>query len=193
MSLPTRFLSKPINFNCPLCSLSSCRRPGKRVMILNGEYRDTEAVLEGIDEKKFSATLTLDSVSTEPKRCCYRVSPPGLLFPWFGFVYTTTAILLKNAVLLKRVSLWLGSHVIKLLVFTFLGSIERQASGRCRLWGLLENAVTPPPPLAISQPISLCRALLCQSSFPWAPSCCKYANLSFGGWSSVNFQFSKDL
>ncbi|KAM9705048.1 DNA/RNA-binding protein KIN17 [Menidia menidia] len=35
--------------------------PGKRVLILNGPYRDTEAVLEGIDEKNFSATLTLDS------------------------------------------------------------------------------------------------------------------------------------
>ncbi|XP_043964875.1 DNA/RNA-binding protein KIN17 isoform X2 [Gambusia affinis] len=35
--------------------------PGKRVLILNGPYRDTEALLEGIDEKKFSATLTLDS------------------------------------------------------------------------------------------------------------------------------------
>lgn len=36
---------------------------GKRVLILNGPHRDTEAVLEGIDEKNFSATLTLDSVS----------------------------------------------------------------------------------------------------------------------------------
>ncbi|MEQ2232811.1 hypothetical protein ILYODFUR_015313, partial [Ilyodon furcidens] len=35
--------------------------PGKRVLILNGPYRDTEALLEGIDEKNFSATLTLDS------------------------------------------------------------------------------------------------------------------------------------
>jgi len=37
---------------------------GKRVLILNGPYRDAEAVLEGIDEKNFSATLALDSVST---------------------------------------------------------------------------------------------------------------------------------
>lgn len=37
---------------------------GKRVLILNGPHRDTEAVLEGIDEKNFSATLTLDSVSS---------------------------------------------------------------------------------------------------------------------------------
>lgn len=36
---------------------------GKRVLILNGPHRDTEAVLEGIDEKNFNATLTLDSVS----------------------------------------------------------------------------------------------------------------------------------
>ncbi|KAM9334479.1 DNA/RNA-binding protein KIN17 [Symphorus nematophorus] len=35
--------------------------PGKRVLILNGPCRDTEALLEGIDEKNFSATLTLDS------------------------------------------------------------------------------------------------------------------------------------
>ncbi|XP_055010064.1 DNA/RNA-binding protein KIN17 isoform X2 [Boleophthalmus pectinirostris] len=35
--------------------------PGKRVLILNGKYRETEAILEGIDEKNFSATLTLDS------------------------------------------------------------------------------------------------------------------------------------
>ncbi|XP_056604056.1 DNA/RNA-binding protein KIN17 [Triplophysa dalaica] len=35
--------------------------PGKRVLILNGQYKDTEAILEGIDEHKFSATLVLDS------------------------------------------------------------------------------------------------------------------------------------
>ncbi|XP_076852281.1 DNA/RNA-binding protein KIN17 [Brachyhypopomus gauderio] len=35
--------------------------PGKKVMIVNGQYRDNEAILEGIDEKKFSATLTIDS------------------------------------------------------------------------------------------------------------------------------------
>ncbi|GAA6231416.1 DNA/RNA-binding protein KIN17 [Lates japonicus] len=35
--------------------------PGKKVLILNGPYRDMEAVLEGIDEKNFCATLTLDS------------------------------------------------------------------------------------------------------------------------------------
>ncbi|KAF6723306.1 DNA/RNA-binding protein KIN17 [Oryzias melastigma] len=45
------------------------RSAGKRVLILNGPYRDTEALLEGIDEKSFSATLTLESVSvlTEPQ------------------------------------------------------------------------------------------------------------------------------
>ncbi|XP_035531485.1 DNA/RNA-binding protein KIN17 [Morone saxatilis] len=42
--------------------------PGKRVLILNGPYRDTEAVLEGIDEKNFSATLTLDSGKEKGKR-----------------------------------------------------------------------------------------------------------------------------
>ncbi|KAL7370546.1 hypothetical protein ABVT39_003667 [Epinephelus coioides] len=42
--------------------------PGKRVLILNGPYRDTEALLEGIDEKNFSATLTLDSGPQKGKR-----------------------------------------------------------------------------------------------------------------------------
>ncbi|XP_058272710.1 DNA/RNA-binding protein KIN17 isoform X1 [Hemibagrus wyckioides] len=36
--------------------------PGKRVVIVNGQYRGMEAVLEGIDEKNFSAQLTIDSV-----------------------------------------------------------------------------------------------------------------------------------
>ncbi|KAG1953531.1 KIN17-like protein [Pimephales promelas] len=35
--------------------------PGKRVLILNGQYKDTEAILESINEHKFSATLILDS------------------------------------------------------------------------------------------------------------------------------------
>ncbi|XP_037317909.2 DNA/RNA-binding protein KIN17 [Pungitius pungitius] len=35
--------------------------PGKRVLILNGPHRDAEALLEGIDVKNFSATLTLES------------------------------------------------------------------------------------------------------------------------------------
>ncbi|XP_034019470.1 DNA/RNA-binding protein KIN17 [Thalassophryne amazonica] len=42
--------------------------PGKRVLILNGPYRDTEALLEGIDEKNFCATLTLDSGHQRGKR-----------------------------------------------------------------------------------------------------------------------------
>ncbi|XP_068611362.1 DNA/RNA-binding protein KIN17 [Brachionichthys hirsutus] len=42
--------------------------PGKRVRILNGPHRDTEALLEGIDEKNFSATLTLDSGRQKGKR-----------------------------------------------------------------------------------------------------------------------------
>lgn len=48
---------------------------GKRVLILNGVHRDAEALLEGIDEKSFSATLTLDSVSLQP----------GLDFCFCGF------------------------------------------------------------------------------------------------------------
>lgn len=43
------------------------RSAGKRVLILNGPYRDTEALLEGIDEKNFSATLTLDAVSVSTR------------------------------------------------------------------------------------------------------------------------------
>uniref|UniRef100_A0A673II29 DNA/RNA-binding protein KIN17 n=1 Tax=Sinocyclocheilus rhinocerous TaxID=307959 RepID=A0A673II29_9TELE len=35
--------------------------PGKRVLIVNGQYKNTEAILDGINEHKFSATLTLDS------------------------------------------------------------------------------------------------------------------------------------
>ncbi|XP_018550405.1 DNA/RNA-binding protein KIN17 [Lates calcarifer] len=42
--------------------------PGKKVLILNGPYRDTEAVLEGIDEKNFCATLTLDSGQQKGER-----------------------------------------------------------------------------------------------------------------------------
>lgn len=42
--------------------------PGKKVMILNGEYRDTEAILEGINEKSFCATLTLDSGPRKGRR-----------------------------------------------------------------------------------------------------------------------------
>uniref|UniRef100_A0A3B4USF4 DNA/RNA-binding protein KIN17 n=1 Tax=Seriola dumerili TaxID=41447 RepID=A0A3B4USF4_SERDU len=42
--------------------------PGKKVLIVNGPYRDTEALLEGIDEKHFCATLTLDSGQHKGKR-----------------------------------------------------------------------------------------------------------------------------
>lgn len=42
--------------------------PGKRVVILNGQYRDAEAILEGINEKKFSGTLILDSGPMKGKR-----------------------------------------------------------------------------------------------------------------------------
>uniref|UniRef100_A0A4W5K9E8 DNA/RNA-binding protein KIN17 n=1 Tax=Hucho hucho TaxID=62062 RepID=A0A4W5K9E8_9TELE len=42
--------------------------PGKRVLILNGVYRDTEALLDSIDERKFSATLTLDSGRMKGRR-----------------------------------------------------------------------------------------------------------------------------
>lgn len=42
--------------------------PGKRVLVLNGPYRDTEALLDSINEKKFSACLTLDSGRMKGKR-----------------------------------------------------------------------------------------------------------------------------
>ncbi|KAL2102609.1 hypothetical protein ACEWY4_001777 [Coilia grayii] len=42
--------------------------PGKRVLIVNGPHRGTEAVLEGIDEKSFSASLTLESGHMKGKR-----------------------------------------------------------------------------------------------------------------------------
>ncbi|XP_061523533.1 DNA/RNA-binding protein KIN17 isoform X1 [Phycodurus eques] len=42
--------------------------PGKRVMIVNGNFRNTEAVLEGINEKNFCASLTLDSGPQKGKR-----------------------------------------------------------------------------------------------------------------------------
>ncbi|CAF88922.1 unnamed protein product, partial [Tetraodon nigroviridis] len=42
--------------------------PGKRVLILNGAHRDAEALLEGIEEKSFSATLLLDSGQQKGRR-----------------------------------------------------------------------------------------------------------------------------
>ncbi|XP_037396881.1 DNA/RNA-binding protein KIN17 isoform X2 [Pygocentrus nattereri] len=42
--------------------------PGKRVVIVNGQYRDAEAILEGINEKNFSATLIIDSGHMKGKR-----------------------------------------------------------------------------------------------------------------------------
>lgn len=43
------------------------------MLILNGAHRDAEALLEGIDEKSFSATLALDSVRLRPGlRFCRR-------------------------------------------------------------------------------------------------------------------------
>ena len=90
-------------------------------MILNGEYRDTEAVLEGIDEKKFSATLTLDSVSTEHKRSRYSVSLPTALFPRLVF-FTRTVIFPKTAALLK--CLLLRLVIINLITFLFFFRVD---------------------------------------------------------------------
>ena len=36
---------------------------GKKVMVLNGGYRGNEGILESINEKRFSATIIIDSVS----------------------------------------------------------------------------------------------------------------------------------
>lgn len=36
---------------------------GKKVMVLNGGYRGNEGILESINEKRFSVTITIDSVS----------------------------------------------------------------------------------------------------------------------------------
>ncbi|KAK3544905.1 hypothetical protein QTP86_028501 [Hemibagrus guttatus] len=41
--------------------------PGKRVVIVNGQYRGMEAILEGINEKNFSAQLTIDSGAMKGK------------------------------------------------------------------------------------------------------------------------------
>lgn len=49
---------------------------GKKVMVLNGGYRGNEGILESINEKKFSATIIIDSVSI--KRC--KISLCGVLF-----------------------------------------------------------------------------------------------------------------
>lgn len=64
----------PSPVNAALSKIVISPPAGKRVLILNGAHRDAEALLEGIDEKRFSATLTLDSVSLQP----------GLYF--YGFV-----------------------------------------------------------------------------------------------------------
>lgn len=45
-------------------------------MVLNGGYRGNEGILESINEKKFSATIIIDSVSI---KCC-KVSLCRVLF-----------------------------------------------------------------------------------------------------------------
>ncbi|NXF93786.1 KIN17 protein, partial [Eubucco bourcierii] len=42
--------------------------PGKKVMVLNGGYRGNEGILESINEKKFSATITIDSGPLKGRR-----------------------------------------------------------------------------------------------------------------------------
>ncbi len=61
---------------------------GKRVLILNGPHRDTEALLEGIDEKNFCATLTLDSVSSSKWLCICQKLCLSHVTHWF-IIYCT--------------------------------------------------------------------------------------------------------
>ncbi|XP_021240017.1 DNA/RNA-binding protein KIN17 isoform X2 [Numida meleagris] len=42
--------------------------PGKKVMVLNGGYRGNEGILESINEKKFSATIIIDSGPLKGRR-----------------------------------------------------------------------------------------------------------------------------
>lgn len=56
----------PSLVHAALSKLGVSPAAGKRVLILNGAHRDAEALLEGINEKSFSATLTLDLVSLQP-------------------------------------------------------------------------------------------------------------------------------
>ncbi|XP_005993942.1 DNA/RNA-binding protein KIN17 isoform X2 [Latimeria chalumnae] len=42
--------------------------PGKRVLVLNGGYKGNEAILDSIDEKKFCATVTIDSGPLKGRR-----------------------------------------------------------------------------------------------------------------------------
>ncbi|NXO76059.1 KIN17 protein, partial [Sitta europaea] len=42
--------------------------PGKKVMVLNGGYRGNEGILESINEKKFSVTITIDSGPLKGRR-----------------------------------------------------------------------------------------------------------------------------
>ncbi|NWV98232.1 KIN17 protein, partial [Machaerirhynchus nigripectus] len=42
--------------------------PGKKVMVLNGGYRGNEGILESINEKRFSVTITIDSGPLKGRR-----------------------------------------------------------------------------------------------------------------------------
>ncbi|NXX25036.1 KIN17 protein, partial [Nicator chloris] len=42
--------------------------PGKKVMVLNGGYRRSEGILESINEKRFSVTITIDSGPLKGRR-----------------------------------------------------------------------------------------------------------------------------
>lgn len=41
---------------------------GKRILVLNGGYRGNEGTLESINEKTFSATIVIETVSMFSKR-----------------------------------------------------------------------------------------------------------------------------
>lgn len=42
--------------------------PGKKVVVLNGGYRGNEGILESINEKRFSVTITIDSGPLKGRR-----------------------------------------------------------------------------------------------------------------------------
>ncbi|NXQ19537.1 KIN17 protein, partial [Peucedramus taeniatus] len=42
--------------------------PGKKVLVLNGEYRGNKGILESINEKRFSVTITIDSGPLKGRR-----------------------------------------------------------------------------------------------------------------------------
>uniref|UniRef100_A0A8C0U4F3 DNA/RNA-binding protein KIN17 n=1 Tax=Cyanistes caeruleus TaxID=156563 RepID=A0A8C0U4F3_CYACU len=76
--------------------------PGKKVMVLNGGYRGNEGILESVNEKRFSVTITIDSVSIKQALVCRELS----ICTWRAFT--------KNHVILNPAS-QVGFVVCKVL------------------------------------------------------------------------------